>query len=183
MLEENFPQFFNSFFINLSVEIVLGILVFLVKKLIDYFTTKRFECRYSGYWKNYHFNLAEEEIVEIVKIKQVRSKIKATIWQYKNISAKKYYCQGIIYSNLILMYYARMDQAGIIALKQIIECNGSRRLEGEYLEDLDIEKKTQEKIPYILRPIKMSLLDRLTLALCKTKFEYAKKIIGLEDDK
>lgn len=175
----------SDFIKSLLVEIILGLFIWIFKKLRDFFVSRKFEYKLCGYWKNTHENPKLEKIVEIIKLKQTRSEIKATIWQYKINEYKKYYGRGIVNGNLIMMYYVGNGQSGMLALEQDSDFGGNIRLTGEYLEGVDLKSrnKNRRKNQYILEPMKLNRFKWIMLRFKKNRFEYVKKIIGLGDDK
>lgn len=166
-------QFFSSLGMAVLVEIVLGIIVKIVKEIANKLALSNAEFNLNGRWVNYHTNPQGTEIIEIVKIKQIKKEIKVRITQYKKGIVKKYRGNGIISGNSVMMYYVGKEQAGTISLV-IKNTYGGNILEGEYLEGVDVapgnEGHAQNK--YILKKLQ---LGRMGYAWTRIVLFFTKK--------
>ena len=165
-----------SFLITLTVELLI---LFIVKGgsfFYHKYIMKKVEFDLNGHWKNSRLNQNGEEIVEIVKIKQVKYEIKLSITQYKKESVKKYQGGGVISGDSIATYYCGKNQAGIILLGIKNDTDGKRWLEGEFLEgpDLNSSRKTRNKNVYRLDRISFGIKEKWKLFFSNNKYIVAK---------
>ena len=65
--------------LTLFVELIVLVLIQCCKFIVNKAGLKRIKYDLSGYWKNFHKNPENEEIYEIIKIKQSDNEIKIII--------------------------------------------------------------------------------------------------------
>ncbi len=168
-----------SFVIALLVQIVISLFVRGGRYIYNKCIMKKMEFNLNGYWKNTHINHCNDEIIEIVRMKQIKNEIRMYITQYKKESVKKYQGSGVISGNSIASYYCGKEQVGIFLLGIKNDNDGNMWLEGEFLEgvDLNLSRKTREKNVYRLERIKLSVKEKNKLLSCKNKYDTAKEIV------